>query len=420
MDRPPSHSASNPEDLYGNFTVAAAVFCVVLELGYFYFFLQARSPSWALPFVDGYGYAIGRDFLNTWMGGRAALSGGPAAWFDLATYNAALLRIVGDPQLVAHFWSYPPHLLLFIWPVGLLPYLPAYALWCIAGLALYLLAARAGGAKRKDMLLLALAPGVFVNVFFGQNGFLTAALLIGGLTNLDRRPTLSGVLLGILTVKPQFGLLLPVLLVMTGRWRVIAAAVATALALVALTTFWFGPDIWLEYVRKVMPQQHWLLTDGSGTLLLMVSSAFVNARLAGLSLEAAWLVQAVSSSCALALVVWTFWRRRDPALSLALFVTATFLFSPWMLNYDMVLFGWIVVLLRERTDGTAADHMLALAVWLLPLALLVFGVAHIPIAMLVLPAFAGRLVWRLARAEVRPTVAAEAQAVPVVGLLPLG
>ena len=75
------------------------------------------------------------------------------------------------------------------------------------------------------MLFLAVAPGVAVNVFFGQNGFLTAALLIGGLVNLDRRPILSGILFGMLTIKPQFGLLLPVLLLITGRWRVIAAAV---------------------------------------------------------------------------------------------------------------------------------------------------------------------------------------------------
>jgi len=412
MDRLLGHigfepGGSDAKHLYLNLTVAAGVFCVVLELGYFYFFLQGHAPAFELPSVDGYGYAIGRDFLNTWMGGRAAFSGGPAAWFDLATYNAELQRIVGDRQIVNHFWSYPPHLLLFIWPFGLLPYLPAYVLWCAAGLALYLLAAWCGGLSRRDLPLVALAPGVFVNVFFGQNGFVTAALLIGGLTNIDRRPIRSGLLFGVLTVKPQFGLLLPVLLAMTGRWRVIAAATVTAVTLAGLTSLWFGADVWLEYVRKVMPQQHWLLTDGSGTLLLMVSSAFVNARVVGLSLEAAWLVQAVSSCCALAMVIWTFRHKRDPDLSFALFVTATFLFSPWMLNYDMALFGWIVVLLRERTDNTAVDHLLALAVWVLPLAMLVFGVARIPIAMLVLPTFAGRLMWRLARPEVSPIIAGE-------------
>jgi alpha-1,2-mannosyltransferase len=397
----PSHCASASEaseQLFAKLTVAASVFFVVLELAYF---VVAPPLSFATPAVDAFHVAIGRDFLNTWAGGRAALSGGPAAWFDFATYNEALREITGHPDLRDYFWSYPPQLLLLTWPLGLLPYLPAYALWCLVGLALYLLAAWAGGVTRRHMLFLAVAPAVAVNVFFGQNGFLTAALLIGGLANLDRRPIFSGILFGILTVKPQFGLLLPALLLLTTRWRVMVAAAATAATLVLVTSIWFGADIWLEYFRKVVPQQHWLLTKGGGLLVPMVSSAFVNARLVGLPLMADWAVQAVASASALLMVVWAFRRRRDPGLSLALFVTATFLFSPWMLNYDMVVFGFVVALLRQRADNTIIDDRLAILVWTLPVTMLLFGALHIPVAMLVLPAFAGRLIWRLSRAEAR-------------------
>jgi alpha-1,2-mannosyltransferase len=144
----------------------------------------------------------------------------------------------------------------------------------------------------------------------------------------------------------------------------------------------------------------------------MVSSAFVNARNIGLPVAADWVVQAIVSAGALAMVVWTFWRRRDPVLSLALFVTATFLFSPWMLNYDMVVFGWVIALLRGRTDNTIADDALAIALWSLPVTMLLFGAAHIPIAMLVLPAFAGRLIWRLARTGARDATASETTAAP--------
>ncbi len=90
---------------------------------------------------DGLGPAIGRDFINTWIGGRSAFSGGPAPWFDFDTYNAMLRQFSGYPDLPDLFWSYPPHLVLFVWPLGLLPYLPAYVLWCAGGLALYLWAA---------------------------------------------------------------------------------------------------------------------------------------------------------------------------------------------------------------------------------------------------------------------------------------
>jgi alpha-1,2-mannosyltransferase len=369
----------------------------VLELAYF---VMAPPLSWAMPSLDALNNAaIGRDFLNTWIGGHAAFAGGPAPWFDAATYNEALREITGHPDLAYYFWAYPPHLLLFTWPFGFIPYLPAYALWCVGGIALYLWTARSGGVSSKHMLFLAVAPGVAVNVFFGQNGFLTAALLIGGLANLDRRPIVSGILFGILTIKPQFGLLLPVMLVLTGRWRVIAAAVATTVVLVAATSIWFGPHIWLDYVRKVSPQQHWLLSYCGGLLVPMMSSVFVGGRILGLPLNVDWILQSIASASAFAMVVWTFWRRRDPVLSLALFVTAIFLFSPYMLNYDMVVFGWVVALLHERTDNTLLDERLAIAVWALPVAMMLLAMARIPAAMIVLPIFAGRLVWRLARQE---------------------
>jgi hypothetical protein len=47
----------------------------------------------------------------------------------------------------------------------------------------------------------------------GQNGFLTAALLIGGWRALRWSPLLGGALLGLVTLKPQFYVLAPVALV---------------------------------------------------------------------------------------------------------------------------------------------------------------------------------------------------------------
>ena len=130
--------------------------------------------------------------------------------------------------------------------------------------ALFLLAASAGGVERKHLLFVAVAPAVAVNLFFGQNGFFFAALLIGGLINLDRRPLLAGMLFGILTIKPQLGLLLPVMLVLTGRWRVIAAAAATTLVLFGATCWLYGIDVWREYLDKVVPMQRYLQENGAG------------------------------------------------------------------------------------------------------------------------------------------------------------
>jgi hypothetical protein len=385
--------ASVSEKIYAVFTAAAAAILaaiVALDLK------LAAAQSFSTFVLGPGGFPVGADFLNTWMGGRSAFSNGPADWFDSDVYMAAILKVTGIPHLEPLYWSYPPHLLFFIWPFGLLGFLPAYMVWCAVGLALYVWAAVASGVDRKCWLFLAVAPAVTVNVFLGQNGFLTAALLIGGLANLDRRPIIAGILFGILTIKPQFGLLLPVLLVLGGHWRVIGSAVATTLLLVAATAIWFGPDIWIQYLHKVVPQQHDLLNVAGVMGWPIVASAFVNARLIGLPDNCAWIVQGVVSACAFGAVVWTFWRKRDPVLSQALYVTATFLFSPWIMNYDMIVFGWIVALLRQRGDETFVDQCLSLTLWMLPILMFPLGFAHIPSALLILPLFAARLLWRLA------------------------
>jgi hypothetical protein len=59
--------------------------------------------------TDATNFVYGRDFLNTWMGGRSMFSGGPAVWFDFATYNAAVRQMLGTTHYLQHFWSYPPH-----------------------------------------------------------------------------------------------------------------------------------------------------------------------------------------------------------------------------------------------------------------------------------------------------------------------
>jgi hypothetical protein len=291
MGSPPTVVQSPADQFYAKMTVAAVVFAAVFEAAYFY---SANPP------FDALGYLIGRDFVNTWMGARAALDGQVAAWFDFDTYNGALQQTFGA-DFPKHHMSYPPHLLLLTWPFGLLPYLPAYAIWSVIGFAIYMVAATAGQERRADrLLMLALSPAVIVNLYGGQNGFFTAALLIGGLSLVDRRPVVSGLLFGLLTIKPQLGLLLPLMLALTGRWKCIASAAATILVLGAATAAVFGADVWSAFLERSVPKQQAVLAYGSGIFPSMMPTAFMNARVAGLPLDWAWACQIVVSLAAIA------------------------------------------------------------------------------------------------------------------------
>ena len=64
-----------------------------------------------LPY-DASGYMIGRDFVATWAGAKAALTGDPGRYFSAEAYTALLQGFFGE-NYPPHIWSYPPHLLLF-------------------------------------------------------------------------------------------------------------------------------------------------------------------------------------------------------------------------------------------------------------------------------------------------------------------
>jgi alpha-1,2-mannosyltransferase len=353
----------------------------------------ALYVGFAPPPYNGFGYLLGNDFANTWLSARVSLTGDPTPWFDFDHFNAALKAEFGA-QYPVHLWSYPPHLLLFIWPLGFLPVVAAYFVWCMVGLALFV--AVAAPARRPiELVLLLVAPAVIVNIYGGQNGHFTAVLMIAGLLSLDRRPVLAGVLFGLLTIKPQLGILIPVLLLMTGRWRTIAAAIITATALVLATALVFGPKIWTAYLDVAWPTQSHIVVHGGGFYMSMMPTTFMNLRSAGLSADTAAAAQAVVSAGALAALVWTFWRRREPVLSAAMFITLTFLATPYAFNYDMVIFAWVTVSLLRRRDNGVWDYGLLLAVWVLPVLIFILGLVGLPCSALVLIAFAARLVWRL-------------------------
>ncbi len=353
--------------------------------------------------LDAAGRPVGRDFINTWTGGRAVFDGMLPEIFDVTRYHPYQERLLGV-EFADHNWSYPPHLLLLVWPLGLLPYLPALALWSVATLAAYLWACRLGRAEGRTIVLaLLLAPATYVCLTGGQNGFLTGALLIAGLGLLPRRPVLAGLLFGLLTVKPQLGLLLPFALLAARQWTAIAAAGLTALALAGGSALLFGIESWQAYLDLVLPLQTAIMNRGTGMFTTMMPSAYVGLRLLGVGQEIRTAVQLLLFLLALSGVLWTFARSRDPVLRLGVLAVGTFIASPYAFNYDMTAVSLAVVLLALRglRAGFLPGERLALAMtWLLPITVHWLNGNGAPAGPVVLLACFGYLLWRV-RAEIR-------------------
>ena len=332
--------------------------------------------------LDFAGRPIGRDFINYWTGGHAVFDGMYPDIFDVSLYHPYQERLLGT-DFADHNWSYPPHILLLLWPLGLLPYVPALVLWSIVTLSAYLWACLAFSRLRWPLVpALLLAPATFICLTGGQNGFLTGALLIGGFGLLRRHPVLAGVLFGILTIKPQLGILIPFALLAARQWTAIASASLTAAALVGGSVFLFGAESWKAYFDLVAPLQTMIMNEGRGSFLTMMPSAYIGLRLLGVEQDLRTVVQALLAIGALAAVLWVFARSRDWSLQLAVLAVGTFIASPYAFNYDMTTVSLAVALvaLRGLDSGFLPGERIVLAVtWLLPITVQWMNAVGVPL-----------------------------------------
>ena len=186
--------------------------------------LLANVGRWPLA-ADG--AVVITDFATVWAAAVRTLAGDPALVYDHALHEAYYASLIERPPASGLTFGYPPTAFLVFAPVGLLPYGPALGLYLAVGIALWFAALRAIVRDTPTALAMALAfGGASQTLLLGQNGFLTAAALAGGLALLPRRPVLAGVLFGLLAVKPHLGLALALFLLVRRDWSAIGAAVA--------------------------------------------------------------------------------------------------------------------------------------------------------------------------------------------------
>ena len=326
--------------------------------------------------VDRQGRPIGTDFSNVYAAGTYVLEGKPDVPFDPPRQYAREQDIFGKATPF-YGWHYPPYFLFVAGALAELPYGLALAVWQASTLAFYLLmiwgiasfpSPRA--EPRGEFFLLALAyPAVLINIGHGQNGFLTAALLGGALLVLDRRPTVAGILIGLLIYKPQFGLMIPLALIAGGYWRSFAAAAATVAALTLVTTLAFGPEVWPAFKASTEFSRSVVLEQGQ-TGWYKIQSLFSWARMWGVPISLAYALQC-ALTIALGIAIVRLWRSAAaPALKSAALCLAAILATPYSLDYDMMVLAPAIAFLAADglRRGFAPWEKTALAaLWLVPL-----------------------------------------------------
>ena len=302
--------------------------------------------------IDSNGFLLGTDFLSFWTTGHMLHAGGSP--YDVAAHIAAQRAYFAVPDGYTAFF-YPPPLLVVCWPLGFFGYFPALALWLAASGGAYVLAVRQwlrrsglgrSGPGQPLAVLLAAFPPVLITLTHGQTSFLVAALLGLGLLWVRKRPWLAGALLGLATVKPQFGLLVPIALLLTREWRAIAGALLSAAAIGLVATLAFGVQVWTDWLAIGGAAQAAL--DHGSVGYAKMQSLFAAAMLLGAPAGLAYALQGALTLGVAGAVAWASWSRRFDAALAALVLAGTPLATPFVLDYDMLLLAFPLIWLAGR------------------------------------------------------------------------
>ena len=320
------------------------------------------------------GGRLGGDFPEFYGAGLIVRAGDAADLYEADRQASSQVGLFGDETSGYLDFAYPPVVALAYAPLSAVPYRVAYGLHValmvgFLWVALRLVRPMVPIVGHHFPLVMAAAVGffpMFRALGGGQNTALTLLLLAGAWRALhDDDELLAGVCLGALLYKPQLAILFLAAPIVSRRWRVVAGACLSALALWALSAAtmgvsWVGP--FLRHGLSV-PSNDGLVDGGRSVSLIGTAHRFDGSAGDVLALVA------TVTSAALALTCLVAWRRCDrrPAstgddghrahldptdigLGFALLAAGTVLASPHVIFYDA---GLLVVVglhaLRQPT-----------------------------------------------------------------------
>jgi len=300
---------------------------------------------------------FGTDWMVFYAAGQRAEAGATTGLYDGVAFTAQLNAQFHEllrQSLEFRPFLYPPHLLLLLMPFGLLGFHASYILFLVASFAA-LCGALSLWIKDRRVLLSAIAV-VAVSlvassmVVLGQNGFLTTALLVGGFGWRRQRPILAGILFGVLTMKPQLGLMVPVAMIAGRDWRVLGSAAVTALLLIGISVMLFGIEPWQDWIGIGLHPSAEFADRVYRTNIQWGEGIFATVRSLGVPVDGARLAQIIVTLGAAVTVCWACRRPIRPDLQLAILLVATPLAAPHVAVYDLmgILIAAGVLLLNDQ------------------------------------------------------------------------
>jgi len=310
--------------------------------------------QWAVAFASDHFH---NDFTFYVAAARIGLDHGWSSIYDL-TLQQAQLDAMGSGITIAELARYisPPPVAWIALPFTVVPYEAGYLIWSVLLLvalsATWYLAAPGSGWPRAIHLVAALAwVPVIYGLQLGQPGLFVALGVAASYALLRRgQELLAGLALGVLVLKPQLAFLVPIALLVAGRYRAFAGA-ALVLGLLAIASaINVGPGGIATYQDR--------LNFAAG---VPVNRELTLAPLVG-DLTVTRIAQALIALWALALAFAL--RKRGPEWIFVVALVGGLLASPYLHLDDLVMLGlamWIYLRVESRPPWTWA-YVLALVI----------------------------------------------------------
>ena len=317
--------------------------------------------------LDRVGNLKGTDFLHFYTLGSLALNHRGNDLYNLEVQSQLAKRRIPAAAGIRYLPLYPPEVSLFFAPFARLSYSSALILWLtlsslIYGICCYTIWRVCPNllTHKPTVVILALAfPAFWHLIAWGQTSALALACFTVALIALRaQRDFLAGLALGCLIFKPQLALASALVFVVTLNWQLIAGALLSAAAQLAVAWLYYGPGplrVWMRTLLNLpsllplleprLYQTHSLRTFW--TMLIPWPAASL-----ALYLTTALLISALTIAC---------WRSHlSLSLRYSALLLATVLLAPHLTVYDLVILAPAFLLLSDwiisQTEQPASRH----------------------------------------------------------------
>ncbi len=328
-------------------------------------------------YVDRAGRFKGTDYIYFYVMGSLIAEGRADALYEPDAHLAEGRRRI-DPQLnlYAPYTNYGPQVAAAFAPLSRLTFGRSLAVFLILTALAYAasvclvwrLTPALGPYGVLVAILAAGSPAFFTLIRYAQLSGLSLLLLSLALVALVRdRRFLAGVVIGLMVFKPQLGVVIALVMILAGEWRVVAGAAVAASAELAAAWLVSGSNVMRQYVDV-------LVTLARDPSLVQIYPGEVHSLRGFVHLlTASPLVLSVASILAVVAAVWIglrTWKSGAPVtMKWGVLVVLTVLASPHLLTYDLML---LTIPLLVFADWAVAHRDDPLQPWISRLLLLLY------------------------------------------------